>query len=517
MYVGVVRGSGNKDQEGARRAFEQALKADPAVTLDSELATPETRQTFEALGGQIAADEPAAQPAAPSGATAAAAAPTPSGLVCTPAGGNVQTRRPIPVACRGDSEATSMTLRYREFGSDEWISVTLSKSGEYFQGEIPCDATRTVGPFSYFVVATDASGAPVTTLGNKGEPVVVQLGNDVSDAPPAFPGQAPPERCAAEEICPPDFPGCGGAAQAAARGEKSLGASCEASSECESGLLCVKGSCESAPSCVVDADCETGVCRNGACDIPVNEGQSSDNYPRNLVGLHFAMDFGFVGGKDVCRANQSEYDCYLEGTDTPYPPPLPDGIGQPGEPGDAYPGAGVSDGLAGGSMRVLVSYDRALASDLTLGARAGLAFGGGPSRPGASAFLPVHAELRLGYWFLGLAQKPVRPYAHLAGGLAQVDLRTKVVVSDCSTESSYNEFLDCIEASGNYDSANDPDLPSRNLDAYKKLGRGFAGAGAGVVFAATDTVSAQLNLNLMYMFPDTGFVIQPSVGGMMAF
>ena len=44
-----------------------------------------------------------------------------------------------------------------------------------------------------------------------------------------------------------------------------------------------------------------------------------------------------------------------------------------------------------------------------------------------------------------------------------------------------------------------------------------AGAGAGVVLAASEAVSVQLNLNLMYMFPDTGFVIQPSLGGAMAF
>ena len=111
----------------------------------------------------------------------------------------------------------------------------------------------------------------------------------------------------------------------------------------------------------------------------------------------------------------------------------------------------------------------------------------------------------------------MQPYAHLTAGMAQVDLRTEVVVNDCSNEPSYDDFLDCIDASGDYDSANDPDLPTEKLDAYKKLGQGFAGVGAGVVFAVADSIGAQLNLNFMYMFPDTGLVIEPSLGGVYAF
>lgn len=520
MYVGVVRGSGNKDQAGARAAFEQALKADPAVTLDAELASPETKKTFQELGGQIAAEDVGPSDTASGGEAgpiAAAPSETRAGLKCTPGSASVQTRRPVPVACRGDGEASNMSLRYKEFGADEWVTVSMTKVGEFFQGEITCEATRTPGPLHYFVVATDAAGDPVDTLGSKGEPVVIQVGEQVTDEPPAFPGQAAPERCAPKEICPPDFPGCGGAQQAANRGQKEWGASCSESAECESGLLCIKGSCETAPSCVVDADCETGVCRAGKCDIPVDEGMSTAGYQKNYVGIHFALDVGFVGGSDVCRANQSEYDCYYQGSDDPYPPMLPAGIGSPGEPGDAYPGAGIGNGLAGGTMRVLLSYDRALTSNLTIGGRVGFAFGGGPSRPGDPAFLPVHVEARLGYWFLGLGSSPMQPYAHLTAGMAQVDLHTEVIVSDCSTEPSYDDFLDCIDASGDYDSANDPDLPTEKLDAYKKLGQGFAGAGAGVAFAVADSIGAQLNVNVMYMFPDTGLVIEPSFGGVYAF
>ena len=528
MYVGVVRGSGRKDQAGARQAFEQALKTDPAVTLDAELATPETQATFEALGGQlVGVDEtqptqqgPETQAAIGEEGVAGADEPR-AGLECSPGNAKVQTRRPVPVACSGDGEATSMSLRFREFGADDWTTVNMTKVEGYYQGEIPCAATHTAGPLHYFVVATDAAGDPVDTFGSKSEPIVIMLGANVTDEPPAFPGQIAPERCAAKEICPPDFPGCGEDQAIARRGDKEWGASCEQSAECASGLLCIDGSCETAPSCVVDADCRTGVCRAGQCDIPTGAGASGASYPKHQLGLHFAVDFGMVGGKDVCRADQSEYDCYLEGTSTPYPTPLPEGVGSPGEPGDAYPGAGIGDGLAAGTLRALVSYDYAFSEVFSLGARLGFAFRGGPSRPGSAAFLPLHAELRAAYWFLGLDEQSVRAYAHASGGVAQVDLRTRVVVSDCSGEAGsqqeYSEFLDCINAEGDYDSANQPDLPSRNLDAYKKLGRGFVGAGAGAVFAISQQLGAQLNLNLMYMLPDTGLVIEPSLGAIYSF
>jgi hypothetical protein len=52
-----------------------------------------------------------------------------------------------------------------------------------------------------------------------------------------------------------------------------------------------------------------------------------------------------------------------------------------------------------------------------------------------------------------------------------------------------------------------------NLDAYKKLGQGFATLGGGAVFAITPKLGVQLNVNFMVLFPSSGFAIQPSLGG----
>lgn len=537
MYVGVVRGSGDKDQDGAREAFQKALEVDPAVTLDVELATPETRATFESVGGQVVAKDPttgatdAAPP--PAGATTEAgpaAAPTAAGLDCTPGATEVLTRQPVPVACRGDGEATAMSMRYLEFGADDWTTVNLTKVGAYFQGEIPCTATKSAGPLKYFVVATDTSGAPLDTFGNKKEPIQINVSGDTAAEPPSYPGQPPPERCEAEVICPPDFPGCGDEGrQEAARGNKDWGDSCDHSNECQAGLLCIKGACETAPSCVVDADCETGVCRAGKCDIPFEEGAEVGFEDTFILGLHFAQDVGFVSGQDVCRAGAADYDCFYEGTDESYPAPLSsDYASYTGEPSDAYPGGGIGAGAALGTRRVLASVDGAVLDQMTVGARIGFAFGGGPKGSDGSSFFPGHFEGRLSYWLLGLADQPFRPYVHIGGGMAQVDVKAKVVPKDCTPvgdegpassdqPEDYEAFVECADASGRYDSANQPDLPTVNLDAYRRLGQGFITAGGGVIFAIGSYLGAQLNLNAMYMLPSTGLVLEPSLGGVYAF
>jgi len=51
MYVGIVRGSGKDDQEGARDAFERAIKESPQVEVDRALATPATIATFHSVKG----------------------------------------------------------------------------------------------------------------------------------------------------------------------------------------------------------------------------------------------------------------------------------------------------------------------------------------------------------------------------------------------------------------------------------------------------------------------------------
>ncbi len=475
MYVGVVRGSGKSDQHSAREAFESAVGHDPAVELDEALATPETKKTFEAvrkrrpeggrrvplIGASPISDEKDEELPLPAESSAEEKPkPKRKGLVCTPTRREVQTRRAIPFECRGDEEVASVTLRYQEHGEADWKSIDMQRTGEGFRATIPCELTTDSGRINFFIVATDGAGDPVDTLGSKSEPQRMTIDPQSSEAP-AFPGEDPPARCAEKVMCPPDFPGC---------------------------------------------------------EDPVTAGQDDEDteqepvYKQNWFGLHVAADIGFIGGSNVCSTTNTDFDCFA--ADSPYPSTLRDDIAaETGELGDVYPGTGIGSGAAAGTFRALLSYDRAFTESITAGARVGYAFGGGPKTLDGRSFLPIHAEARLAYWLRGLSASGLRPYLHVGGGLAQVDIKkSDVTVRDCSETPSRADFLDCIAAQHSYDSANEFTLPERTVDAYRKLGNAFITTGGGVLFSLGDSTALALNLNAMLMLPSTGFVMEPSIG-----
>ena len=55
------------------------------------------------------------------------------------------------------------------------------------------------------------------------------------------------------------------------------------------------------------------------------------------------------------------------------------------------------------------------------------------------------------------------------------------------------------------------------VDVWKKTGQSFGTLGGGLVVALSDSVSGQLNLNLMALLPSSGFAIEPSIGAVMGF
>lgn len=418
-----------------------------------------------ALWGAPATAQPATEEAKPTTAdpvrepsSVDPPAPRP-GLVCTPSARVVQTRRPIPIECHADAEVVQMTLRYQEHGGAEWQTLEMQRHGAGFRATIPCESTLDSGRLRFFVMALDSAGDPLDTLGSKGRPQLVTLNPQSSEAP-AYPGEPPPARCAERVHCPPGFPGCVDPVTAA----------------------------------------------------PREAGAGRDASPRHWLGLHFAADIGLVGGSNVCMTTNRQFDCFA--AETPYPAELPAGVAaEPGELGDAYPGTGIDTGAAGGTVRALFSYDRALLERLAVGGRLGYAFGGGPETRAGHGFLPLHVEARLSYWLRGLKADGLRPYLHLGGGVAQVDLRKgDLTVRDCSEEGPRQAFLDCVEAQNAYAAGSDPALPTRTVDAYRKLGNAFITAGGGLLLPLGQRTALQLNLNAMLMLPDTGFVLQPALG-----
>jgi hypothetical protein len=466
MYIGIVRGSGKEDQHGARDAFDTALRFDKRVALDRALATSVTKKTYEdARRGRpkpparaAERDEPSASE--PLGDEPEAPAPAQGGLSCTPDDRIVQTRRPVPIECRAEGEAAKLNLRYREHRGAPWKSMAMARRTGSFRAQIPCGATMDSGTLEFYVVAVNAAGEPLDMLGRESAPEQITVDPGSSNAP-AFSGEPTPERCEEKTLCPPDFPGC-----------------------------------------VDDVTADD------------DDAERSPTHSTHRIGLHFAADVGFIQGSNVCNAENTNFECFASGAEAPYPAELPAAVsGQPGELGDAYPGTGISSGAAMGTMRALLSYDHALGERISLGIRLGYAFGGGPATLGGRSFLPVHDEGRAHYWLRALSTTGWHPYLHVGGGLAQVDIKKgDVTVRDCSQESVRQAFLDCIAATNAYDSANAPQLPTRTLDAYRKLGNAFVTAGGGVLLPLGQSTALQLNLNAMFMLPSSGLVLQPSLG-----
>jgi hypothetical protein len=292
------------------------------------------------------------------------------------------------------------------------------------------------------------------------------------------------------------------------------GGKCENSTECKQGLLCEDGVCETAPSCDVDSDCTTGKCTDGKCDVGDDVASSAGPYKKNWLGLHYGLDLAIIGGSNVCGADGG-YECYEAGSrDAPYQNP-------------PYPGTGIATGLALGTQRIMLSYDRAFTHWLSAGVRVGYALFGGPpaidaATGGEIAFLPIHAEGRITIWLApgGLSRKPLRPYVTLGGGMAQVDAKVPVTVSDCDParvgmrgSGPMDKLDECETAVAPSMGGVDPDtLEKKELDAWKKLGQGFVMGGAGLVFAFKDQVGVQVNAQFLYMLGSSGPVIQPSLG-----
>jgi hypothetical protein len=553
MYIGIVRGSGKNNQAGAKDAFQKALAADPTTKLDTVLATPETQATFAGAGGSGGTPAPEPAPAPDPTPTPAPSGVPGGGLTCTPAVTSVETRRPIPVQCSSDEEVTAMEVKYKPFGSETWKTLQMQKKGESFRGQIPCDATGTAGTFKLYVRAKDPQGEQVDSWGTKQQPIVINLAEaGVDEEPPSFDDGEAPARCAAKEECPPDFPGCGGEKKEGARGGADWGASCANSTECKAGLLCEEGTCQAAPSCDSDADCSTGVCTDGKCDIAGDPGSGAPgSLKKNWLGLNIAQDFAFVGGYNVCDPKLGQasdnYACFYEGTsDEPFfhtPYPLRDGI---------------TNGTVLATTRILVSYDRAFTPNITLGARLGFAFRGGPpagQKPkggiknppphakgeGGTAFLPIHAEIRGAFWFLPLTAKLFRAYGVVGGGMAQVDAKVKIDEYDCEDAGKDADgqplatepwgvpapgmdppFTPTPEGTGisPYDQCRSGKKTFYSIknhkpvavDGWKKMGQGFLQLGVGGMLAFNPQMGLTLEAKLLYMLPASGVVIQPALG-----
>jgi hypothetical protein len=300
-------------------------------------------------------------------------------------------------------------------------------------------------------------------------------------------GTVPPElqensgaSAADEVVCPPDFPGCGEEDQGFE------GSFCDAASPCPEGYDCVDNKCEEV-------------------EAPISE----EALHKNWIGLGGQVDALYFGsGEDICLSN--DYYCFLQNSDTYFFDP--EGRNQITRSSDAAPGANVGDKLESpgfrlATIRVMITFDRAVTSNLSLGARVGFAFGGGPQAPNGNAFVPVHAEVRGTLWFgKGVFNKVgFRPFLFAGGGLAQVDAKVTVPVAATVPADPSNPTGTQRVAVG------------ANLDAWRKTGLSFVSVGGGTGYALSPRFQILAEVKVMQLLGATGTAAAAQLGGSYGF
>jgi hypothetical protein len=504
MYVGIVRGSGRDDVKGAGEAFRAAKAADPGVQLDDLFATDLVKRVF----AQTAA------PGAPAGDTGLtgemrerASAPTPvSAIICSVDVIEVETQRPIPFSCRAPAGTTKMVLAYRHESSTRWHELPMAAAGNAWVAEIPCTDTKAIGVLAYHVRALGAQGQVVDTMGNEQEPDELNLVQTTDAKPPSLPNQPAPASCRPKKAPEPKGPTLG-----------SYGDACTDTAQCQGGLTCSDGKCSADVSCETDSDCASGACIDNVCALPDDcEGADcalENRAPSNWFGLQGGIDFAMMSGSQVCDLDaDASFSCFENGD--PYI----------GVPNSNYAGS-IESGFRPSTARVMLSYERAIASAFSVEGRLGFAFNGGPESVrslggDSSKFLPYHAEARLKMYLSkvyredGSGLRGPSVFVMLGGGLAQVDPHVVVPVGECRAYSpppvDGQYVLDPRDLACRGSSNQVFDV--KEIDVYQRLGQGFISGGIGLRWGIGKHVAAIANLNAQFLLPSTGFAVSPSLG-----
>lgn len=387
--LGTVYSAGMARPGEAVEAFKKMLELDPKAKPDPSYLTGDVQRAFdEAKSGGTAEPKPPPKKGLPK-------------LTEDPWKEQAVLHSiPVYVELPEGLEASSVTVRYRTPGSEDWKETRLKAHREGWGGYIPCTETQRPGKLSYFVTAFDGNLDRIASSGSAGSPNVVELKESISSRQPALPDEVPPSPCPR----PVD-----------------------------------------ALSCDVDDDCPgTQVCQALSCvDASERPAAPGDARKSNWFSLSFSPDLMVVDSTDdACSPaaqDSGKLSCFFSGG-VPY-------VGQPIESGNTNT---VQGGVGIGSMRVMLGYDRLLGTRMTAGLRLGLAFLGHPSRPDGKSFLPVHAEGRFAFFFSNdpFVATGVRPYAYANLGAAQASARVNTTVSEDRGGEIENYKLDVYQTGG---------------------------------------------------------------------
>ena len=507
IALGTVYGAANK-MEPAKEEFVAALKADANAALLESYTTPELTKAFEKAKEAVKASKPPPSKPPPENTGdedggGEDGGKKPGGDIDHKPVAEQAVNTPVPVYVEApdDVEIKKASLKYKAFGTKEWKTAEMTRVGEGWGGEIPCEDVTTTGDVKYYIILTDDAGDSLKA-GSKKEPYKVAIKREIEGDEPSLPGKKPPQQCAAKEDCPPGLPGCP-SGKKEKRGDKGWGATCDADLECQASLICQNGQCEEGK-------------RTG--DDPGGGGGSSGKGKKNIVGIGGQLDLMLISsGESVCSGSAEAYYCFYPGGSDRFF----------GDPISAQGTNGIQGGFAAAGGAAFASYNREL---LTVGSGAlgaglnfGVAFGGHPSsdvtppnalHPAMVNFPPIRGDARIWYSFLGsmFEEGHARPYGFLGFGVGKVS--ASVPVSVCDKLEKNGE--DPIQP-GDDNCPGSTSAVRRELDAYQISGLSYVAVGGGATYAFTPNIGINAELKLMLMVPTFAIVIAPSLGPVFAF
>jgi hypothetical protein len=397
------------DKQAASQSFAEAILTDPKVSL-APYDQPDLRAEWNATRDEAVA----------------VSQPQPTGDFDTqaPLEQAVNTPVPIYVTYRGGAALQSVVAKYRGEGDVDWKRVDLVRRGQGWAGLIPCSDVRR-GVIRYYVQGIDSTGTPSVMSGDPKIPFIVPIRHAITAKPPAFPGEAPPAKCAPGGTCPPEEPNCNAPPPQVSHAEE-------------------------VPQCDEDSQCSSGVCEDGRC--VEQKPDVSRDYARWWVGLAGSIDLTLMpSGDDVCALasksalplNGPGYYCtFPNGSDYPSRQSANENASlTPGQAGH------VDGGPAFAAIRVLLAVDYALSAKLLVGVRAGYV---AHSYPGSAAggdghgfTKPVHLEARGTYLFgdAPLAHAGLAPMVFGAVGIAEFAAEKDVMVRQGNPPLAVNGLL----------------------------------------------------------------------------
>jgi hypothetical protein len=355
---------------------------------------------------------------------------------------------PITLEVPADLPARRVLLHYHVFGAAEWRTLELRREGTRYKGAIPClEVSEMTSEIRYYIRVHDAAGAVVAFSGTRASPYKVAIHHP--SARPDLAGGA--AKCPDPAECPPGLPGCPSA------------------------------EVERIP-CVHDRDCE------GTLTCGWDHFCGEDPRRRHWVGVDVSQGFGVVAPQGACSVASQEsagFACYRER----------DGAVYTGRP--VYSNEPLAVGVA--PTRVVLSYERVLFYNTSVGLRLGYAFlGEGPTLPGGAEFVPYSAELAARYW-LGadpFARPGLRPFVLLGAGVAEHDVSFKLRVRE-DPRAPYGQGGNDLE---------------QTVKVWKRAGDAFISIGAGALYPFTESFGAVLEISACQAFPFSATVASASAG-----